>query len=91
MELREEQLYFSLNCDRHEAILGRECTGALALKPRHWTEVSGQLHTPTSLRLEKNPPVPIEWEASWVHSWSGRVEVEKRSLAQANLILQPVV
>jgi hypothetical protein len=35
-------------------------------------EVSGQLHTPDTLPLEKSPLVPITWEAGWTpgHVWT---------------------
>jgi hypothetical protein len=37
-------------------------SGVVAL-PRHWMEVSGQLHDPAALTPEKYPPVHIEYEA----------------------------
>jgi len=33
-------------------------------EPRHWTEVSGQLHAPVAWLPGKNP-VAVEWEAGW--------------------------
>jgi hypothetical protein len=30
---------------------------------RHWMEVNGQLHVPTALPPEKEPPLPIGLEA----------------------------
>ena len=38
------------------------------------TLVSGQLHTPASVHLGKEPPVPIQWypEPLWIH-WSAEM------------------
>jgi hypothetical protein len=33
--------------------------------PRHWLEVSGQLHAPAALPPGKEPPVPFEYEVGW--------------------------
>jgi hypothetical protein len=33
--------------------------------PRHYLEVSGQLHTPAALPPGKEPPVPIREEIGW--------------------------
>jgi hypothetical protein len=35
------------------------------LRPRHWMEVSGQLHAPAALPPGKGPLVPIGQEAGW--------------------------
>jgi hypothetical protein len=45
--------------------------------PRHWLEVSSQLHAPSSLPPEKNPPVPIGEEADGPQNRSGRRWEEK--------------
>jgi hypothetical protein len=35
-------------------------------------EVSGQLHAPAALPLEKEPPVPTEYEAGWAPDAVGK-------------------
>jgi hypothetical protein len=42
-------------------------------------EVSGQLHAPAALLSEKQPLVPIGYEARWAQSRSGRGGEEKNS------------
>jgi hypothetical protein len=44
---------------RHEGVWGSRCIDPHIL-PRHWLEVSGQLHVPSAV-----PPVPIGLEAGW--------------------------
>jgi len=43
----------------HEDIWGSGCIDPRILWPRHWMEVSGQLHAPGALSPGKEPLVPI--------------------------------
>jgi hypothetical protein len=45
--------------------------------PRHWLEVSGQLHAPAALPSRKEPP-GIHWIGGWVGPRGGLDDVEKR-------------
>jgi hypothetical protein len=47
--------------------------------PRHWLEVSSQLHAPAALPQEKDPPPPdTHWIGSWVDPRTGLDDVEER-------------
>jgi hypothetical protein len=50
---------------RYEGVLVSGCIAPLILWPRHWMEVSGQLHAPATLPPGKEPVVPIEEETGW--------------------------
>jgi len=43
-------------------------------------EVSGQLHAPAALPLEKEPPYPLDRRLGRPQSWSGCNGEEKKSL-----------
>jgi hypothetical protein len=49
-----------------EAYWGSGGIAPLILWPRHWMEVSGQLHAPADLLPGKEPLVPIGQEVGWV-------------------------
>jgi hypothetical protein len=60
---------------RHEGVLGYGGIAPLILWPRHWIEVSGQLHAPAALLPGKEPPALFGQEAGcdpepvWTRWW----------------------
>jgi hypothetical protein len=54
--------------------------------PRHYFEVSGQLHAPAALHPGKEPPVPIGQEAGWVPEpvWTTWTRENSRTYRDSN-------
>jgi hypothetical protein len=50
---------------------------AMHIWPRHWKEVSSQLHAPVALVPGNQPPLSIAYEAGWVPDRSGHGGEEK--------------
>jgi hypothetical protein len=48
-----------------KAYWGSGGIAALIVSPRHYVEMSGQLHATTALHPGEEPQVPIGWEAGW--------------------------
>jgi hypothetical protein len=53
-------------------------------------EVSGQLHASAALLPEKEPPVPIEWEAGWAPDPVSTLWSRKKWLASAGNLTSAV-
>jgi hypothetical protein len=51
---------------RHEGVLGSGGIAPRIFRPRHWMEVSGQLHAPAAL-----PPTERAPGTHWIESWVG--------------------
>jgi hypothetical protein len=60
-----------------KAYWGSGCIAPLIRWPRHYMEMSSQLHTPAALPPGKELQVPIGYECEWVRS--GRGGEEKNS------------
>jgi hypothetical protein len=51
--------------------------GSMFSRPRHWLELSGQLHAPATFPPGKKPPVPFGIRLGGTKNWSGRYEEMK--------------
>jgi hypothetical protein len=60
--------------------------------PRHYLQVSGQLHAPAASPPEKEPPVPIVWEAGWAPEpvWTTWRRENSQPYRDSNSDLSPV-